>query len=83
MFEVLEFEVEGTGIDHDGDKHGSLFILIRSDWRRNVFWSGDYAFLRGYCTREEAEAAIPGRPLGQCFGIAEQFYAEVEVPIEK
>ena len=61
----------------------SVFILVRSDWRyHDDFYTGDYAFVRGYATREEAEAAIPGRPLGPCFGRAEQSYEVVEVPVD-
>ena len=44
----------------------TVFVLVRSDWiYRDGPWDGDYAFLRGYATREEAEAAIPGQPLGR------------------
>jgi hypothetical protein len=64
-------------------KPKTVFVLVRSDW---VFhdgpWSGDYAFLRGYATREEAEAAVPGRPLDRTFGIVEQSYQIIEVPVE-
>ena len=63
----------------------TAFVLVRSDWRRyhDSFWSGDYAFLRAYATREEAEAAVPGRPLDRQFGQAKQSYDIVEVPIEE
>lgn len=61
----------------------TVFVLVRSDWiYRDGPWDGDYAFLRGYATREDAEAAIPGQPLGRCFGPAEQSYEVVEVPVE-
>lgn len=64
-------------------KPRKVFILVRSDWQyHDDFWSGDYAFLRGYATREEAEAAIPGQPLGPAFGPAEQSYQIIEVPVE-
>jgi len=59
----------------------SVFVLVRSDWQyHDDFWSGDYAFLRGYATRAEAEAAIPGQPVDRAFGRAEQGYMVVEVP---
>lgn len=60
----------------------SVFVLVRSDWQyHDDLWSGDYAFLRGYATRAEAEAAIPGQPVDRAFGWAEQGYMIVEVPI--
>jgi hypothetical protein len=62
----------------------TAFVLARSDWRYNdEFWTGDYAPLRAYRTRAEAEAAIPGRELGRVFGRAEQEYVVVEVPVEE
>ncbi len=62
----------------------SVFVLVRNDWQyHDDFWSGDYAFLRGYATRAEAEAALPGRPLDRQFGQAEQSYDIVEVPVEE
>lgn len=64
-------------------KPRSVFVLVRSDWMYSDGpWSGDYAFLRGYATREEAEAAIPGQPLDEQFGPADQRYQIVEVPVE-
>lgn len=60
----------------------TVFVLVRSDWQyHDDFWSGDYAFLRGYATRAEAEAAIPGQPVDRGFGRAEQGYTVVEVPV--
>lgn len=65
------------------NKPRSVFVLVRSDWMYNdEYWDGDFRFLRGYATRAEAEAAIPGRPLEQWFGRAEQTYQIVEVPIQ-
>ena len=61
----------------------TVFILVRGDWMyQDGPWSGDYAFLRGYATREETEAAIPGQPLDRQFGPTEQSYQIVEVPVE-
>ena len=61
----------------------TVFVLVRSDWMfHDGPWSGDYAFLRGYATRAEAEAAVPGQPLDRQFGPAEQSYQIVEVPGE-
>lgn len=64
------------------NKPRTVFVLVRSDWQFDDGpWSGDYAFLRGYATREEAEAALPGQPLDRSFGRAEQGYMVVEVPL--
>ncbi len=62
----------------------TVFVLVRSDWiYEDGPWDGGYAPLRGYATRAEAEAAIPGPPVGESFGPAEQSYQIVEVPVEE
>ena len=60
------------------------YILVRGDWRYNdEWWSGGHELLRGYATREEAEAAVPGRMMFYGDNGLEQEYIVIEVPIHE